>query len=94
MSQSKLDPCLFIGEKVICICYVGDFLFWSKDEAHINVLVILFHEAGVDIQQEDDAAGFLGVRIEHNESSLLEIKQQGLIVCVIEALGLDIGTVN
>ena len=25
--QSEFDPCLFIGEKVICICYVDDLLF-------------------------------------------------------------------
>ena len=35
MFQSKLYPCLFIGEKVISICYV-DLLFWLKDKAHNN----------------------------------------------------------
>ncbi len=29
MEQSNLDPCLFIGEKVISICYVDDLLFWA-----------------------------------------------------------------
>ena len=32
MPQSELDPCLFIGDKVICICYVDDLLFWARDE--------------------------------------------------------------
>ncbi len=26
MSQLNLDTCLFVGEKVICICYVDDLL--------------------------------------------------------------------
>ena len=50
---------------------------------------------GVDLEQEDDAAGFLGVRLERDsETGLLEMKQEGLISRVIETLGLDIGTVN
>ena len=68
ISQSKLDSCLFIGKKVICSCYVDDLLFRSKCEGHINELAILFHHCGVNLEQEDDAAGFLGVRIEHDES--------------------------
>jgi hypothetical protein len=48
------------------------------------------HELGVDIKQEDDATEFLGVTLECNpETNLLEIKQNGLIKRVIEALGLD-----
>ena len=54
-------PSLFIGEKVICISYVYVMLFWSKDEALINELAILLHYSGVGLEQEDDAAGFLGV---------------------------------
>ena len=27
MSQSKLDSCLFVGDKVICVCFVDDLLF-------------------------------------------------------------------
>ena len=33
MKQPNLDPCLFVGEKVICICYVDDLLFWARDES-------------------------------------------------------------
>ena len=83
MSQSKVDPCLFIWENVTCIYYVDDLLFWSKDEAHINELAILLCCSGVDLEQEDDAAGFLGVQIKHNESGLLEMEQEGLIDYVI-----------
>jgi hypothetical protein len=49
-------------------------------------------ELGVDLEQEDDAAGFLGVTLDHDgTSSLLEMKQTGLIKRVIEAFGLDDG---
>ncbi|EJK59956.1 hypothetical protein THAOC_19768 [Thalassiosira oceanica] len=36
MPQSDLDPCIFVGEKVICICYVDDLLFWARDEVDIS----------------------------------------------------------
>ena len=95
MPQSSLDPCLFIGKNVICICYVDDLLFWARDEKDIHKLAIQLREEGVDLEQEDDAAGFLGVRLERDENTgLLEMKQTGLIYRVLEALGLDVGTVN
>ncbi|KAL7465925.1 hypothetical protein ACHAXS_006230 [Conticribra weissflogii] len=95
MPQSQLDPCLFIGNKVICICYVDDLLFWAKDEKDIHDLAIKLRELGVDLEQEDDAAGILGVRLEKNDQTgQLEMKQTGLIDRVLEALGLDSGTVN
>ena len=31
MQQSKMDPCLFIGDKVMAIIYVDDILFWSVE---------------------------------------------------------------
>ena len=91
----KLDPCLFVGDKVICVCFVDDLLFWAKDIGDIHKLAVKLRDQGVDLEQEDDAAGFLGVRLERNsETNLLEMKQTGLIDRVIEALGLDVGTVN
>ena len=95
MPQSSLDPCLFVGKNVICICYVDDLLFWARDEKDIHELAMQLREEGVDLEQEDDAAGFLGVRLERDENTgLLEMKQTGLIYRVLEALGLDVGTVN
>ena len=38
MLQSKLDTCLFIGVKVICIVYFDDSIFWGKDEVDIHDL--------------------------------------------------------
>ena len=95
MEQSTLDPCLFIGEKVICICYVDDLIFWAIDEADIDTLANQLIAAGVSLEQESDAAGFLGVRMEIDQATgLMEMKQTGLIDRVIETLGLDLGTTS
>jgi len=58
----------------------------------INESAIQLRDLGVDLEQEDDAAGFFGVTLERDpETSLLEMKQTGLIKRVIEALGLNDG---
>ncbi len=58
----------------------------------INESAIQLRDLGVDLEQEDDAAGFPGVTLERDpETSLLEMKQTGLIKRIIKALGLDDG---
>ncbi len=95
LQQSKFDPCLFIGDKVICVCYVDDLIFWSRDESDIDAVAMQLRGVGVDLEQETDAAGFLGIKMERDATTgLLEMKQEGLISSVLEAMGLDSGTVN
>ena len=94
MLQSKLDPCLFVGERVIAVSFVDDILFWSKDESEIHALAMKLREVGVDLEEEEDAAGFLGVQIEKNESGQLEMTQKGRIDRVIETLGCDRGDIH
>jgi hypothetical protein len=50
-------------------------------------------DLGIDLEREDNAAGFLGVTLDCDASTglLLEMKQTGLIERVIEALSLDDG---
>jgi hypothetical protein len=88
LEQSKFDPCLFIGPDVICVVYDNDLIFWSKDVPQINQVDVELRKLGVDLEQEDDAAGFLGVTLDHDASTgLLEMEQTGLIKRIIKALG-------
>ena len=92
LKQSRFDPCLFIGPDVICVVYVDDLIFWSRDLAHVDRVAFELCKLGVALEQEEDAAGFLGVDFVHDKSTgLIEMKQTGLIKRVIEALGLDDG---
>jgi hypothetical protein len=92
LEQSRFDPCLFIGTDLIYVVYVNDLNFWSKDVPLINGVAMAFRELGIDLEQEDDVAGFLGVTLDcDGPSGLLEMKQTGLIKRVVEALGLDDG---
>ena len=89
MEVSKMDPCLFIGERVVAVAFVDDILFWSTDEEYINQLGEQLRKQGLLLEQEDDAAGFLGVQMHKLEDGSMELKQTGLIDRVLEALGLD-----
>ena len=92
MKQSKFDPSLFIGPDGMCIVYAVNFMFWSCDVAKIDKVAMELCKLSVALEQEDDAAGFLGVLKECDSSTgLFELKQTGLIERVAEALGLDDG---
>ncbi len=72
--------------------YVDDLIFWSKDVPLINGVAVALRELGVDLEQEGDAAGSLGVTLDcDGPSGLLERRQMGLMKRVIVALGLDDG---
>jgi hypothetical protein len=89
MRVSKCDPCLFVSDKVIAVVFVDDILFWSSDVAYIDELGSKLREQGLLLEQEDDAAGLLGVTMTRTEEGLLEMKQTGLIDRILDALGLD-----
>ena len=92
MQVSKVDPCLFASDKVIAVAYVDDLLFWAKDEADIVALTAKLRAKGLLLEPEDDAAGFLGVRLHRHDDGRIEMRQTGLIDRIVEALGLDVAT--
>ena len=88
--QSEADPCLFLGREVICIIYVDDCCFYSPREEYIDKLMDdLREKCGLDLNVEDDVAGYLGVHIDKREDGKLELTQKGLTERIIKALGLE-----
>ena len=49
MIQYNLDPFLFIGDKVICIVYVDDLIFWENDKSDMHDLEMKPFDLGVDL---------------------------------------------
>ncbi len=75
LKQSMFDPCLFIRPDVMCVVYVDDLIFWSCDVANSDRVAMELCKLGVALEQEDDAAGFLGVKMERDsDTGLLEMK--------------------
>ncbi len=92
LKQSKFNPCLFVGPNIMYIVHVDNLTCRSCDVANIDKVVMELCKLGVALEQEDDAAGFLGGKKEcDSKTGLLEMKQTGLIERVVEALGLDDG---
>ena len=63
MHVSKSNPCLFISKKVIAVAFVDDILFWLSDVAYIDKLGSKLRAQDLLLEQEDNAAGFLGVKM-------------------------------
>jgi hypothetical protein len=51
------NPNLIPVFSFICVVYVDDLIFWSNDTLAINDSAMQLRELGVDLEQEDDAAG-------------------------------------
>jgi len=95
LKQSQLDPYLFIGSCVICIVYVEDLVFWSPKEEYIYKFGERLRSDEVELEEEGDAAGFLGVQVHRNETTgHIHMTQECLIKRIIEALGLDMDQTN
>jgi hypothetical protein len=81
------DPCLFISDKVICLIYVDDTLFFSPKEEFINEVIDKLAQCDLDLEVEDSVAGFLGVHIDRNtDDGTIKLTQSGLAKRVVDAL--------
>ena len=69
-AQTEVDPCLFISDKVICLVYVDDTLFFSPKQEYIDEAITKLRDSGVTVEVEDDVAGFLGVHLERSGSQI------------------------
>jgi hypothetical protein len=87
LEQSTADQCLFISDKVICLVYVDDTLFYAQTKEDIAT-VITGLQTEMELEEEDDVAGFLGVHIERRPDGTIHLTQKGLIDRVIKALNI------
>ena len=89
-TSSAADPCLFMSEKVICIVYVDDTLLFSPRAEYIDEVLTQLKEEELDLEEEDDVAGFLGVNVQRDDANgQIHMTQTGLIDRIIDALGCD-----
>ena len=87
--MSESDPCLFISDDTICLIYVDDTLFFSKNMTAIERDIQRLKDENMSLDMEDDFAGFLGVHIEQLEDGTTKLTQKGLIKRIVSALGVE-----
>jgi hypothetical protein len=86
--MEHLDPCLFVHQKAICLTYVDDCLWFSKDGAAMDKLIAQM-SSKMDLKVEShDVSAFLGIKFTRNGDTI-ELKQTGLIDKIIEATGMQ-----
>ena len=90
MKQIKLDPCLFIVDKLIAVMYVYDILMCSTEDQNMIDLTKLLNTEGIDLEEKNCAAGFLGVNLNNTAGGSMMMTQEGLIESIIGAMGLDL----
>ena len=90
----EVDACLFISDKVICLVYVDDCILVAKNVEDVDATITALKNRGMDLSEEDDVAGFLGVRITRTEDSVT-LTQKGLAQRIVDALQIqDLPTVS
>jgi hypothetical protein len=89
-AATDIDSCLFISDKVICLCYVDDTLLFSPKQEWIDEVIEQLRKTDLSIEIEDDVAGFLGVQIKRDDKAgTVTLTQTGLIDRIIEALNIE-----
>jgi hypothetical protein len=88
-SSSSSDPCLFISDKVISLVYLDETLFFSPKQEYIDEILLKLKAKGLDLNIEEDVAGFLGVHVEKNVNVSIELTQVGLTDHTIVPLELE-----
>jgi hypothetical protein len=58
-TQSENNPCLFMNDKVRCIVYVDDTLFYSPNESCIIESIEAPKKDNMELEVDSDVAGFL-----------------------------------
>jgi hypothetical protein len=87
--QIEYDACLFVSDRVICIVYVDDTLFFSPRQEYIDEMIVKLEASGLSMEAEDDVAGFLGVLIERRGDGTILMTQPGLTQRIVKALKID-----
>ena len=85
---SKTDSSMFVHKKMICLVYVDDCLFFGKEVTDIDKMIASLKET-FDLNEEDNVAGFLGIKLNYLEDGSIQLLQDGLIDRISVALGLD-----
>jgi hypothetical protein len=61
LEKSKFDPCIFIGPDVICVVYIDNLIFGSKETPVINPVAMELPELGLILSKKSMQLVSLGL---------------------------------
>ena len=90
---SKVDPCLFMSNNLICVVYVDDCLFWARSQSDIDNVMKSFKKDDPSYNWEqsngESMSEFLGIYIKTLDYGGFQFFQTVLIRKVLEATGME-----
>jgi hypothetical protein len=85
-----LEPCLFTKKGVICLVYVDDCRFFSRNKELISTFVKEIQNSSFELTIEDDVYAFLGIEFFLDTTTgRVSLTQAGLINKIIKLTGLE-----
>jgi hypothetical protein len=89
VSNSELDPCLFLSDEVICLVYVDNTLFFLPKAEYIDEIIQRLRDNDMELEEESSVGGFLGVNMTYDKvENTVKLTQEGLTKRIIEALNI------
>jgi len=88
--QSMQDPCCFMRDNLVLLCYVDDLLILCKDEARIEQVVQELKQRFI-LEDQGDVASYLGISISpffSDGKQMFKLLQPHLIQHIINSVGL------
>ena len=86
---SKVDPCVYYKDDIICAVYVDDTVFWSPDESKIDKAISELKALKFELTDEGEVDSFLGIKIDKDAKGNITMTQRGLIDTIIKSVGLE-----
>jgi hypothetical protein len=77
-----------MNNKVICIAYVDDTLFYSPKESYIQEAIEALKQDNMELEVESDIVRFLGILITKKPDGTIHLTQTGLIERILAALNM------
>ena len=71
--QSKVDPCLYLKEDIICAIYVDDTIFWSPNEVNIDKIISELNVLNFDLTDKGEVDSFLGIEFDTKDDGKITI---------------------
>jgi hypothetical protein len=78
LNHSNADQCLFVSDKVICLVYIDNTLFYAQNKEDIATTIADL-QTEMELEEEDDVAGFLSIHIDCRPDGTIRLTQKGLI---------------
>ena len=87
LKQNKEDPCLFVRNNCIIICYIDDCCILYKDKEIIDALLKNISKTS-KLTNEVDVKSYLGMNVIKDSNGTINMSQLAIINKILNSLGI------